>query len=75
MTATRYVVRLSTRDGWRMLTDWEEREAVPMAEAVMRRYEGETMRVVFMMASPDPDARRWIAFYLTDLALLFDLRV
>ncbi len=73
MTAPTYEVTLNTRDGRRVLTAGAEREAALMAESVMRLYEGETLRVGFAVACPDPDARRRIAFYLTDLALELDL--
>lgn len=73
MSAARYEVTLNTRDGRRVLTAWAEREAALMAESVMRRYEGETLGVGFVVACPDPEARRRIAFYLTDLALELDL--
>lgn len=73
MTAPKYEVTLNTRDGRRVLTAGAEREAALMAESVMRLYEGETLRVGFAVACPDPDARRRIAFYLTDLALELDL--
>jgi hypothetical protein len=73
MTAARYEVTLSTRDGQRVLTASGEREAALMAESVMRRYEGETLCVGFIVACTDPEARRRIACYLTDLALELDL--
>lgn len=73
MTIPRFEVTLNTRDGRRVLTASAEREAALMAESVMRRYEGETLRVGFVVACPDPDARRRIACYLTDLALELDV--
>lgn len=73
MTIPCFEVTLNTRDGQRILTAPAEREAALMAESVMRRYEGETLRVGFAVACPDPDARQRIAFYLTDLALELDL--
>ena len=69
MNAQTYRVTLETRDGRRVLTAMAEREAALMAESVLRRYAGQTLTVGFSVACTDPEARRRIAYYLTDVAL------
>lgn len=54
ISVTRYEVTLNTRDGRRVLTAWDERAVVLMAESVMRRYEGETLCVGVMVACSSP---------------------
>ena len=69
MPQTFFRVTLETQDGRRVLHAPAEREAALMAESVMRRYEGETLRVGFSIDCADREASHRIAFYLTDLAL------
>ncbi|MGH1571311.1 hypothetical protein ACRAWG_12220 [Methylobacterium sp. P31] len=73
MPQMQFRVTLETRDGRRVLSAPEEREAALMAESVMRRYEGETLTVGFSVDCADREASHRIAFYLTDLALELDL--
>jgi hypothetical protein len=44
-----------------------------MAESVLRLYAGQTLTVGFSVACADPEARRRIAYYLTDVALELEL--
>lgn len=73
MNARTYRVTLETRDGRRVLTAAAEREAALMAESVLRLYAGQTLTVGFSVACADPEARRRIAYYLTDVALELEL--